>query len=76
MSKLVKFITETVRTISRETAALAWTLGGTALVLITLSGDTQMTAIQITIGAALLHFAGVLIPSKSTNDEPDDQGKE
>ena len=42
-----------------ETSALAWTLGGTALVLITLSGETQKTGLYISIGSFVVHMVGV-----------------
>ena len=74
MNKIFKSLKSLVSKISRETATIAWTLGGTALVLITLSGPTQQIAIYITIGAGILHFAGVLIPYQSTDDEPKDGG--
>jgi hypothetical protein len=72
MKKITDFFRGLAIAISKETAALAWTLGGTGLVLITLSGQTQRIAIYITIASAVLHFAGVLIPRESTNDEPEE----
>ena len=47
-----------------EIAALAWTLGGTGLVLITLSGQTRTLGIWISAASLVLHMAGVLF-SKS-----------
>jgi len=44
----------------REIAALAWTLGGTGLVLITLSGQTRQWGIYISIASLVLHMVGVL----------------
>lgn len=44
----------------REMAALAWTLGGTGLVLITLSGYTRTLGIWISVAALFIHLAGVL----------------
>jgi len=44
-----------------EIAALAWTLGGTGLVLITLSGDTLRYGIWISIISLVLHLVGVLV---------------
>jgi hypothetical protein len=43
-----------------ETSALAWTLGGTGLVLITLSGATRTIGIWISVISLLGHFAGVV----------------
>jgi hypothetical protein len=45
----------------REIAALAWTLGGTGLVLITLSGSTRTLGIYISILSFAVHLAGVLL---------------
>ena len=44
----------------KEISALAWTLGGTGLVLITLSGDTRSWGIKISIASLVLHMIGVL----------------
>lgn len=43
-----------------ETSALAWTLGGTGLVLITLSGTTRTLGIWISVISLAGHFFGVL----------------
>ena len=40
---------------------LAWTLGGTGLVLITLSGDTQKWGIWISLGSLTVYLLGMLI---------------
>jgi len=45
----------------REVHALLWTLAGTGLVLITLSGHTRRLGIWITAIAVAAHFAGVLL---------------
>lgn len=70
MITMFKILKNTTKRLSKETTAIAWTMGGTGLVLITLSGDTQKTAIYITVATAVIHFIGVLIPWESTNDEP------
>lgn len=57
----------------KELLALAWTLGGTGLVLITLSGDTRTAGLWITGGSILLHFAGVLIPWDESDDSEQDK---
>lgn len=44
----------------REMSALAWTLGGTGLVLITLSGDTKTLGIYISVIALVAHLVGAL----------------
>lgn len=44
-----------------ELHALAWTLGGTGLVLITLSGQTRTWGIWISLASLAVHLLGVLI---------------
>jgi hypothetical protein len=41
--------------------ALAWTLGGTGMVLITLSGQTLKWGIWITVASLVVHLAGALL---------------
>lgn len=43
-----------------ELASLAWTLGGTGLVLITLSGETRTLGIYISILSLAVHMAGAM----------------
>lgn len=43
-----------------EASAQAWTLGGTGLVLITLSGTTRALGIWISVISLALHFIGVV----------------
>lgn len=50
-----------------EIGNLAWTLGGTGLVLITLSGSTLQAGIWITVASAVLHFAAFALRSKEDN---------
>ncbi len=50
-----------IKSFIKEIFALAWTLGGTGLVLITLSGDTRRIGIYISIASLVLHMLGVLI---------------
>lgn len=45
---------------------LSWTLAGTALVLITLSGQTRTYGIWISVIALTVYFFGMLI---SSNDD-------
>jgi hypothetical protein len=47
--------------LANEAHALTWTVAGTALVLITLSGPVQQTAIRISGLALAFHVFGVLI---------------
>lgn len=53
----------------KETSALSWTLGGTALVLITLSGTTQAIGLWISAISLVAHFLGVLFTSDKEEDE-------
>ena len=41
--------------------ALSFTLGGTGLVLITLSGETLKWGIWITVASVIVHLVGVLL---------------
>ncbi len=50
-----------IKKLVNEAHSLIWTLAGTALVLITLSGQVQKTALQISFLALLFHVFGVLI---------------
>jgi hypothetical protein len=52
-----------------EVTALAWTLGGTGLVLITLSGDTARIGWWIAGISLFVHLVGALIPFKVKDDE-------
>lgn len=47
--------------ILNELHALAWTLSGGVIVLITLSGKTQAYGLWLTIAAFVVHMFGVLI---------------
>jgi hypothetical protein len=47
-----------------EIHALTWTLAGTGMVLITLSGNTRTLGIQITIAALIVHMVGALVKEK------------
>jgi hypothetical protein len=42
-----------------EASAQAWTLGGTGLVLITLSGSTRTIGIWISVISLVMHLVGV-----------------
>lgn len=52
-----KFFTRIVK----EAYGLAWTLAGTGLVLITLSGDTRTWGIWISVAALVVHIAALFI---------------
>jgi hypothetical protein len=58
----------------KEFLTLAWTLGGTGLVLITLSGDTRTAGLWITGASIVLHFASVLIPWDESDDSEQSEG--
>lgn len=57
-----------IKKIISELHELTWTLGGTGLVLITLSGQTRQMGIWITGVSIVIHIAGVLI-KKEDSDE-------
>jgi hypothetical protein len=42
----------------KEISALSWTLAGTGLVLITLSGDTKRLGIIISVAGLVVHMLG------------------
>jgi hypothetical protein len=50
-----------VKKLINEMHALAWTLGGTGMVLITLSGQTLKWGIWITVASLVIHLAGALL---------------
>jgi hypothetical protein len=50
-----------IKKLLNEIHALTWTLGGTGMVLITLSGNTRDLGIKITIASLIIHLFGVLI---------------
>lgn len=50
-----------------ELTALSWTIAGTVLVLVTLSGPTQTIGLWISIIALIFHLFGVFI--KFTDDD-------
>lgn len=52
---------KTVGKFRPEISSLAWTLGGTALVLITLSGETLKWGLWITGLSLTLYTLGVLV---------------
>lgn len=56
-----------IKKFSKEISALAWTLGGTAMVLITLSGKTLSQGLWIAGLSFILHMVGVLF-SKSDDE--------
>ena len=54
---MMKFI----KKIFFETSALSWTIGGTGIVLITLSGETREMGIYIAVARFVFHMIGVLM---------------
>ena len=50
-----------IKKIFFETSALSWTIGGTGIVLITLSGETREMGIWISIASFVFHMIGVLL---------------
>lgn len=49
-----------LKKIIKEAGALSWTLAGTALVLITLSGSIQTQALWISGAALVVHLVSVI----------------
>ena len=49
-----------------EGHSLVWTLAGTALVLITLSGDTKTKGLWISGGALFIHIGGILLQKEES----------
>jgi len=49
-----------VKKLLSEIHALTWTLAGTGMVLITLSGQTKVLGWGITVIAVIIHLLGVL----------------
>jgi hypothetical protein len=50
-----------VKKLINELHALAWTLGGTGMVLITLSGQTLKWGIWITVASLVVHLLGAML---------------
>ena len=48
-----------------ETSALSWTIGGTGIVLITLSGETREMGIWISVASFVFHMIGVLLDKEN-----------
>mgnify|MGYP003152333915 FL=1 len=48
-----------------ETSALSWTIGGTGIVLISLSGETREMGIWISVASFVFHMIGVLLDKES-----------
>ena len=49
-----------------EGHSLVWTLAGTALVLITLSGDTKTKGLWISGVALFIHIVGILLQKEES----------
>lgn len=57
-----------IKKLVNESHALAWTLAGTALVLITLSGETKTKGLWISGIALGAHLIGVLVKKDEDNE--------
>ena len=58
-----------IKKLFKETSALSWTLGGTALVLITLSGPTKAIGLWINAVSLIAHFLGVFFTKDKEAEE-------
>lgn len=58
-----------IKKIIGEIHELTWTLGGTGLVLITLSGQTRELGIWITAVSVLVHMVGFLIKNRGESED-------
>lgn len=50
-----------LKKIVNELHALAWTLGGSGIVLITLSGSTRTWGTWITVASFVVHMIGIVL---------------
>jgi len=57
-----------IKKIFFESYALAWTVGGVGLVLITMSGDTLRWGLWISGGSLALHTLGVIVDSRNKSE--------
>lgn len=57
-----------IKKLVSESHSLAWTLAGTAMVLITLSGETKVKGLWISGIALGAHLFGVLVKKDENND--------
>jgi hypothetical protein len=57
-----------IRRLLREIAGLSWTIGGTGLVLITMSGGTLRQGIWISAAALFMHTVGVIVDLTEKHD--------
>lgn len=57
-----------IKKLINELHALAWTLGGTGLVLITLSGQTRKWGIWISVASLAVHLIGALLLKGEDNE--------
>jgi hypothetical protein len=58
-----------IKRLLNEFSALGWTLGGTGLVLITLSGETMKWGIYISVASLVVHLMGVVYSHLTEGDE-------
>lgn len=57
-----------LKKVFNELHALAWTLGGSGVVLITLSGETRKWGTWITIVSFAIHMLGIVLKKEETNE--------
>jgi len=58
---ILKNLVKVLRNLRNELLALSWTLGGTGLVLITLSGETLKWGLWISGASLFFHLLGALL---------------
>jgi hypothetical protein len=58
---ILKNLVKILRNLRNELLALSWTLGGTGLVLITLSGETLKWGLWISGASLFCHLLGALL---------------
>lgn len=65
-----------LKKILSEAGALSWTLAGTAVVIITLSGKVQAQAFWISAAALVLHIASVVFTGDKDENSTIDKAPE
>jgi uncharacterized membrane protein len=72
LDKQAKAAVSLVKSLLEEGYALLWTVSGTALVLITLSGDVLKYALWISGISLLTHLVGFILMKDDDEDDQED----